>query len=130
MMLFCVFELWQVTVKYLFLLFCVYVGDSFEYSVYYFGLVSISFCYVFDGVEFIVLVLCVHWYVYESVNHRVECSVFVLFVMVRAVVYEVYSGGEFSVFSDDLHIFQMYFRKNESHPECNVSLLIIANWYE
>mgnify|MGYP003623631326 CR=1 FL=1 len=76
------------------------MGDSFKYSVYYFRLVSIFLCYVFDGVEFVTVVLRVHWYVDEPVNHGVESSVFVLCGMVRVVVYEAYSGGGFSVHSE------------------------------
>ena len=61
------------------------VCDSFEYGVYYFGLVSIFLCYT---VVFIDVVLCIHWYVDEAVNHGVESGVFVLYEMVWAVVFE------------------------------------------
>ena len=62
--------------------------DSFEYSIHYFRLVSVFLCYVFDGIKLIVVIMCVHVYVDESVNHGVESAVFVLYGVILAVVYE------------------------------------------
>ena len=84
MMLLCVlFELWYVNVIYSFwVVFCICVCDSFEYGIYCFRLVSVFLCYVSDGVEFSVIVLCDHGYVDESANHGVESGVFVLYGVV------------------------------------------------
>ena len=49
---------------------------SFEYGIYYLGFVSVFLGYVFDGVEFIVVIMCIHKYVDEYAN-GVESGVFV-----------------------------------------------------
>ena len=85
---------------YLFLVFFVCVCMCVFVWMILLSIVSIISCwYPFSCATYLMVlsslfvIMCVHGYVDESADHGMENSMFVLYRMVRAVVYETYSGG-------------------------------------